>query len=220
VQEIEAKILDIDRVAVEARLAELGARLLFDGRMDAAFFDFPSRRLGNRGALLRLRREGDKTFLTFKRRVSDEEAKVREETEVGVEDFDQCLRVLEGLGLIELYKVEKYRTAYELGSAKVVIDRHVGKLAHIPEFVEIEAESVGDVRSVAGRLGFPAEELRPWGLPQLIRHYESRTGVLSHRESETMNDERIESRTGVLSHRESETMNDERIGRNKTDRKG
>lgn len=171
--EVEVKILDIDRAAVEGRLAVLGAELCFEGRMDASFFDFPTGRLGLAGSLLRLRQEGDRAVLTFKRRKEEEGAKVREESDVTVGDFDACRRLLEAMGLVETSRVEKHRTSYRLGPATVVIDRHLGKLSFIPEFVEVEAESVDAVRSAAAQLGFASTDLRPWGLAQLVEHYRS-----------------------------------------------
>ena len=172
--EVEVKVLDIDRAAVESTLNQLGAQPGPEEQFTAVFFDFPEGRLRASGQLLRLRREGERTVLTLKRRVCEEGAKVREETELEVSDFEACRRVLHTLGLVETTHVDKFRTSYRLGSASVVIDRHVGELAFIPELLEIEAGSVEDVRSVAARLGFKPDQLRPWGLPQVIHHYRRR----------------------------------------------
>jgi predicted adenylyl cyclase CyaB len=173
--EIEVKILDISRAAVESRLGELGAELRSDEFLSAIFFDFPNYRLRAVGNLLRLRREGDRNLLTFKRRIGEEGAKVREENEVMVSDFEVCRRVLVGLGLEETARVEKQRASYSLGGATIAIDRHVGELSFIPEFLEIEAGSVEEVRAVAARLGFAPEALRPWGLAQVIEYYRARS---------------------------------------------
>ena len=173
--EIEVKILDIDRAAVEARLGEIGAELHSDELLSAFFFDFPDHRLGAAGRLLRLRREGDRTLLTFKRRIGEEGAKVREENEVMVSDFEACRLVLIWLVLGETARVEKRRTTYRLGAANIAIDHHVGEHSFIPEFLEIEAGSVEQVRAVAARLGFAPESLRPWGLPQVIDYYRRRS---------------------------------------------
>jgi predicted adenylyl cyclase CyaB len=113
--------------------------------------------------------------LTFKRRIGEEGAKVREENEVMVSDFEVCRRVLVGLGLEETARVEKQRTSYSLGGATIAIDRHAGELSFIPEFLEIEAGSVEEVRAVAARLGFAPEALRPWGLAQVIEYYRARS---------------------------------------------
>jgi predicted adenylyl cyclase CyaB len=169
--EVEVKVLEIDRAAVEAQLAGLGAELVSDELLSAVFFDFPDYRLAAAGRLLRLRREGDRSLLTSKRRIGEEGAKVREEREVAVGDFEACWLVLIGLGLKETKRVEKRRASYRLGAATIAIDHHVGEHSFIPEFLEIEAGSVEEVRAVAERLGFAPEVLRPWGLPQVIQYY-------------------------------------------------
>jgi predicted adenylyl cyclase CyaB len=170
--EIEAKVIDIDRCAVEARLGALGAERQFDGEMLALLFDYPDRRLGRDGHLLRLRREGDRCRLTFKRRLTEQGAKVRDESEVTIGDFEIGRRILAAIGLVESARVEKHRTAFRLGAATIAFDRHSGEHSFIPEFMEIEAPSVEAVRSAAAQLGFGVEALLPWGLPQLIEHYQ------------------------------------------------
>ncbi|HTW91660.1 MAG TPA: class IV adenylate cyclase [bacterium] len=174
-REIEVKVLDIDRPAVELTLAELSARPSPEERLTAVFFDSPDGRLRVAGNLLRLRREGDRVLLTFKRRVGEEGAKVREEIEVGVSDFEACRLLLNALGLAETAHVDKFRTSYRLDTATIAIDRHVGEHLFIPEFLEIEAGSIEEVQAVAARLGFAPETLRPWGLPQVIEHYRARS---------------------------------------------
>jgi len=172
--EVEVKVLDIDRAAVESTLAGLGVKPAPEERFAAVFFDFPEGRLRAGGQLLRLRQEGDRAMLTHKGRVREEGAKVREETEVEVDDFEGCRRLLSALGLIETAYVEKFRTSCRLGGAAIAIDRHVGELSFIPEFLEIEAASVEEIHSVAARLGFSPDQLRPWGLAQLVDHYHRR----------------------------------------------
>ena len=173
-REVEVKVLDIDRAVVESALAGVGAKLEPEQRLTAVFFDFPDGRLRAGGQLLRLRLEGDRAMLTHKGRVREEGAKVREETEVEVDDFEGCRRLLSALGLVETAYVDKFRTSYQLGTAAIAIDRHVGELSFIPELLEIEAGSVEEIRSVAGRLGFSPDQLRPWGLPQVVAHYRGR----------------------------------------------
>ena len=92
-----------------------------------------------------------------------------------VSDFEVCRLVLIGLGLEETTRVEKRRVTYRLGTAIIAIDHHVGEHSFIPEFLEIEAGSVEQVRAVAARLGFAPEALRPWGLPQVIDYYRGRS---------------------------------------------
>lgn len=174
IEEIEAKILDINRTEVEQRLVELGAEMVFDGRLEAVFFDYPDHRLAAQGSYLRLRREGERIELVGKLRREGSGVKVREEIAVGVDDFAGCAALLAAIGLEIVNRVSKWRRSWQLGGVRCEFDRYEGELAFIPEFLEIEAESAAAVRETAGRLGFTPECLRPWGLEELIKHYQSR----------------------------------------------
>jgi predicted adenylyl cyclase CyaB len=184
-EEIEVKVLDIPRKVVEARLKDVGARLVFDGDMDALFFDFPGGSIAAARDLLRLRREGNRAMLTFKGYVwghdpelkqfgsCPQTAKVRRETETEVSDFEAMRTILECLGLHPVRTVTKHRTTYELPGVRFAFDRHTGELAYIPEFLEIEGDDRETLERSVRLLGFAPADCRPWGLSELIAHYAS-----------------------------------------------
>ncbi|MFH0961868.1 MAG: class IV adenylate cyclase [archaeon] len=165
--ETEVKILGINERAVESRLKALGARKIFDGRIDGLALDFPDGVLWKSGALLRLRKRGKNSELTFKRVVSGKRTKRAVEIETDVSDFARAKRIFEALGLVEKWRISKHRTSYKLGKAEIEID----KLPGIPAYLEIEAESFGEIRRIAERLGFGAGELKPWSMRDVIAHY-------------------------------------------------
>jgi predicted adenylyl cyclase CyaB len=170
-RETEVKILDINRADVEARLAALGAVRVFEGTLRAQLFDFEDRHLGRSGNLLRLRSEGDRIVLTHKGPVADGQAKVRDEIEVTVSDYDNCRNLLAKLGLTPLPETRKRRTAYNLQNAQVVIDKYAGAHAYIPEFLEIEAPDLESIYDIARKLGFSPKDCKPWNFRTLARHY-------------------------------------------------
>jgi predicted adenylyl cyclase CyaB len=170
-RETEVKILDINRAHVEARLAALGAVRVFDGMLRAELFDSEDRHLGRSGSLLRLRSEGDRIVLTHKGPVADSQAKVRDETEVTVSDFDNCRDILAKLGLAPLLETRKHRTTYNLQGAQVVIDKYEGVHGYIPEFLEIEAPDLETIYDLARKLGFGPDDCKPWNFRTLARHY-------------------------------------------------
>lgn len=170
-EELEVKILDVSREAVEARLGAAGAKLVFDGEMSAVFFDYPDGSIQAARNLLRLRREGDRVILTFKGYVPGAIVKARLESEVEVSDFETTRAILQGLGLRPVRTVTKHRTAYELPGVRFAIDRHMGDLAYIPEFMEIEVDDRATLEGHTRLLGFSPADWRPWGLPELIEHY-------------------------------------------------
>ena len=172
-KEIEAKVLEIDRTALEARLAAIGAVLEFTAPFRAVYYDTPDTALRGRGDVLRLRQEGEEVAMTFKRRLPSEDAgvKVREELEVKVSDYAVACRILEGLGYQPGLVMNKVRTQYAIGGAHLVIDRYVDDFAHIPEFVEIEAPSLELLHAVAAQVGYRPEQLLSWSASELIDHY-------------------------------------------------
>ncbi len=66
-QEIEVKILEIDRKKIEKTLTDLGAEKIFDGGIQTIFFDFEDGRIVKAKDVLRLRKEEDKVELTLQK---------------------------------------------------------------------------------------------------------------------------------------------------------
>lgn len=173
-RETEIKILEIDRDAVTAALAALGAVQTFDGTMHALYYDLPGSPLKGRGDAFRLRLEGEKTVLALKRHVEDGKAKVREELEVAVSDFDAMKTLLGGLGFTVWLEMKKHRTSYSLGGVHFDLDRYEGMHAYIPEFLEIEGPDAETVFRHAELLGFRREDCRPWDAVRLASFYAGR----------------------------------------------
>lgn len=170
-KEIEVKILDIDRSEIERKLKSLGASVSFDGEMIATFFDYPDRSVQKKGDLIRLRTEGDVSVLAYKRHISSQGAKIMEESETVIENPAQMKNILKGLGLLPVRENHKHRIQYDLGDTHIVIDRYMGDLAYIPEFIEIEAPGEERMNEVVRLLGFQPEDCVSWNTYDLIRHY-------------------------------------------------
>lgn len=172
--EREVKILDIKRHFVEGRLAAMGARKVFEGEVLSVYFDFPDGTLARRGDILRLRKNGEETALTFKRHLPDAETKTREEQEVEVSDFLVLRAILESLGLAPWLEMKKRRTSYEVGDVHVELDKYHDAYDYIPEFMEIEGVHSDAVFHVAESLGFSREDCKPWDALQVADYYSRR----------------------------------------------
>jgi len=171
-KEVEVKIIEIDRKIVEAKLMSLGASRIFEGDQETVFLDFPSSPITGAKNLLRLRKIGSNTVLTFKKFVKDETAKVREEYEVTVSDFESMLLILELLGLHPIQRMEKHRTSYLLESGvRVDLDMYTGEFSYIPDLMEIEAGDIVKIHSCARLLGFQPSDCKSWTTFDLIDHY-------------------------------------------------
>jgi len=147
-------------VEVKFLVADLGAfrkRLLADGgvlKKERVFernvrFDTPDNALLKKGELLRLRQDAA-VRVTFKGEVAEDlqsEAKVREELEVSVNDFDTTSQIFERLGFAPVQVYEKYRETFMLTDIEVVLDE-----MPYGDFVELEGEEVA-IKTAATDLG-------------------------------------------------------------------
>lgn len=170
-EEIEVKILEIDRTSVERKLREMGGEVSFDGEMSAVFFDFADRRISRSGGVLRLRREGLITLLTHKSPLPSQQAKVMHETQTEVSDFEAMREILLTMGLEVIKSTRKHRIQYDLQGGHVVIDDYKEELASIPIFLEIEAPSLDQLHRLIHRLGYKPEDTNRWNTYDLVRYY-------------------------------------------------
>jgi len=174
-KEVEVKIIEVDRGQVEAKLKSLGATKLLDDDVVTLFFDFPDNSISKAKNLLRLRRAGNKTALTFKTFVEGDKAKVRVENEVTISDLETAKSILQSLGLIPILHMEKHRTSYSLPSGvEVDIDKYTDRYSHIPTLLEIEGPDEATIQKNAKLLGFRPEECKSWTTFDLIDYYSSK----------------------------------------------
>jgi adenylate cyclase, class 2 len=170
-KEIEVKILGIERSAIEKKLIALGAVKIFDDEITAFYYDFPDKSIRRRAETLRLREEGMKSVLTLKKDFGSTAAKIREEHEVEVSDFEKMKYLLENIGLRTWAEMKKHRTSYELGEVHFEIDTYQDALGYIPVFLEIEGSDIDTVYAYAELLGFSKDDCRPWDIIQVSAYY-------------------------------------------------
>jgi len=149
--EVEVKFLVTDLAAVRARLlaagAEQRAARVYERNVR---YDTADETLLGRQALLRLRQD-TQVRLTFKglaAQDADSEAKIREELEVAVSDFDTLALILARLGFHAVQTYEKYRETWHLDEVEVVLDE-----LPFGNFVELEGPSDESLKVVAADLG-------------------------------------------------------------------
>lgn len=115
-------------------------------------FDTPARDLLAKGQLLRLRRCGGASTLTWKRpsaQAAVEGVKAMEEVQTRVEDHDAMRSLLLGLGYAERFLYEKVRQVWTLKQAEVCLD-----LLPFGHYVEIEGDRES-IPAAAALLGLP-----------------------------------------------------------------
>ncbi len=148
--EIEVKFLNIDIDAFRTILLSAGAECEVPMRlMRRVIIETEEHKATH--AWIRIRDEGDKATLTFKRR-TDPLATVIDnvnEIEVVVSDFDKTVELFREAGLEYRSFQESRRETWRLGDAEVVID----EWPWLPPYIEIEAETEAAVRAAAEQFG-------------------------------------------------------------------
>ena len=108
-KEVEVKILEVDRPRIENKLIAIGAKKIFDGEINAILLDFNNKSISRQKNILRLRKEGEKSFLTLKKYRHMKKAKACDEYEIKTSDFETTRKILELLGLKKIGKIVKQR---------------------------------------------------------------------------------------------------------------
>jgi adenylate cyclase, class 2 len=145
-REVKIRFPDPDRA--RAALADIGAVPLRPRRLqDDTLFDTADSALRARRAVVRLRREPDRAFVTFKGPVQPEPMKVREEQETEVADAEVLRRVLQELGLQAWFRYQKFREEFEAPGVVIALDE-----TPVGTFLEIEGSEEG-ILTVADALG-------------------------------------------------------------------
>jgi adenylate cyclase class 2 len=147
--ETEVKIAADHFRRVRARLKTLGFQRVQSRQFEAnMLFDTPNGELRATGRLLRVRRAGKRTILTFKGPANTGRHKSREELEIEVSDERLCQAILGRLGFHPTFRYEKYRTEYSDGHGHVTLDE-----TPIGNYLELEGAG-GWIDRTAAALGF------------------------------------------------------------------
>ena len=134
-KDMEAKLSSVCPVSAP-RVHEVNLRL-----------DTTDLSLSSTGKLLRLRQD-TRARVTYKGAGSEEGgARLRQELEFTVSDFDTALALFEALGYQVYMMYEKYRTTYQLGNVEVTLDE-----MPTGDFLEIEGPDGESIRRAAVQL--------------------------------------------------------------------
>lgn len=148
--EIEVKFCQIDIDDIRARLERAGATCVQPMRlMRRALIEEPHHKAIH--SFIRIRDEGDKITLTYKRRNDATASKIdgTKEIEVEVSNFEDTIAIFEEAGWKYKTYQETRRETWQLDGAEVVID----EWPWLKPYIEIEADSEEAVRCAAEKLG-------------------------------------------------------------------
>jgi adenylate cyclase class 2 len=135
------------------RLAPLGVTPLRGRRLqEDCLLDDDEETLRQRRCVLRVRKEGAKSLLTFKGPIQPGPMKIREEHETVIADGDTIQTILQELGLHPWFRYEKYREEFAAEDVVIAIDE-----TPVGVYVEIEGGQA-HIAQMATALGFtPAD---------------------------------------------------------------
>ena len=170
-KEIELKILNVGHKELEMKLVAFGFKKVFDGVLEAIFFDSSDKKLKNSMELLRLRKEGEKVFLTHKTKMKSTKAKICDETEIEVSNFDDTKKIVEKLGYIERKRNQKRRISFKKDNVKIEFDKFTDKNSFVPEYLEIESDDIDKIYEIIELIGYSKEDCVPWNESEVIKHY-------------------------------------------------
>ena len=150
--EIEAVFLEIDKEKLRAKLKSLGATLKIPERkMVRTVFKTDS--IGEQHSFLRVRNEGDKTVVTYKKFLDDTVTGVQE-LNLAVDDYEKAVELFKLLKFHAKSYEESLRETWEHDGAEIDIDTW----PWIPAYVEVEGKSVEHMAAVSEALGFDMKD--------------------------------------------------------------
>ena len=152
-QEIEVKFPLRDRAALIRKLQDIGATRLYPETFEDNIVLDRRGELKTKGALLRVRKFGKYSLVTYKGPMSiDGGVKSREEVQTGVESFELAIELLDALGFKPVFRYQKFREVWRIQDVEVVLDR-----TPIGEYFEIEGP-MDLIRTVSSELGMNMDQ--------------------------------------------------------------
>ncbi len=157
--EIEVKILCIDKAAIIQRLEELGLERVKDEHQVNTIYDFPDLSLLAQKGYARVReikdklKDQDQTFMTVKLMLSQEKYKIMEEHETPVENAAAAHGIFRSLGMIQRKILIKDRISYCYNETLIEID-DVAEDEYPFPLLEVETLNEDELKEVVELLGY------------------------------------------------------------------
>jgi adenylate cyclase, class 2 len=160
-EEFEVIFTNINVAEIRNKLKSLGAQKIFEKTYRRLNFEYPDWRLDKNASWIRLRDEGEKITLAFKKRLGPGEGEHgndlgMREIEFEVSDYDKTRDFFLAIGLIYKLEVENRRERWMLSDIQFDIDTY----PLIPTYLEIESSSWAKVKEGSELLGLDYRQKR------------------------------------------------------------
>jgi len=161
--EIEARLLECDTEKILSKLKDNNATFVGDWLQLRYCYDFNPVK---KNSWIRLRTNGTETTLTIKE-IQTDKIDGTKESEIVVSDFFVTDEILNKLGYIARSKQENRRIRFMLDGVEIDIDFW----PMIPAYVEFEAGSENEIRSVCKKLGIDFNNLTTLDVQSIYAKY-------------------------------------------------
>lgn len=157
--EIEVKILRIDKEAMIRRMEDMGLARVKDEHQVNTIYDFPDLPLLAKKGYARVREIQDRltgrdmTCMTVKLMLSQDRYKIMEEHETLVEDKAAAHGIFQSLGMIQRKILIKDRISYRYKNTLIEIDDVEGDEYPFP-LMEVETMDERELREIVELLGY------------------------------------------------------------------
>ena len=145
--EIETRFLEIDKMRLILKLTKLKAVDLGEVKLSEVIFYDQDLNWLKDNKLVKLRKDNNIVKLIYKNN-KEQKTDSAKEIEFDVSNMDKAKEFLEVIGLRAYREVEKYRHTFTLCGVRLDIDTW----PRIPTYVELEGNSIGDLKKVAQML--------------------------------------------------------------------
>lgn len=160
-QEIEVKILEINKNELIEKLVNFWAKKVFDSEIYAEFYHSLN------WEKIRLRKTNIWNFMTLKVKKNLDWVKSNREYETNFWDYETFVNILLISGFQKFWISKKYRVSYKLWN--IVFD--FDSIENIPDFVEVESDNIKDVEKWVEILGYSMKNTSTFWEKELKTHY-------------------------------------------------
>lgn len=161
--EFEARLLEVNVEDLKNKLINAGAKFVGDWIQLRYCYDFSPARPNS---WIRLRTNGKETTLAIKQ-VLTSKIDGTKESEIVVSDFKETNEILNKLGYFARSKQENRRIQYKLDNVEIDIDFW----PMIPTYVEFEAQSKQEIKSICKKLGIEFSNLTTLDVSSIYEKY-------------------------------------------------
>ncbi|VEJ35799.1 putative adenylyl cyclase CyaB [Aedoeadaptatus ivorii] len=161
-REMEIKVLDIDREAVEADLIAFGAKKVSEEVHQTVRINSDAHPVDEEKGYLRIRRvvkESDERIeMTFKEKIGEGAVKLYDEHTALIDEMESMRKILALLGFNRQIYGKKHRISYEKDGLRFDLDRWDADTFPVP-YMEIEGPNAEAIYEAVRALGLPEDRI-------------------------------------------------------------